>query len=582
VSVRSNQVPLAGSGRRPVRARFVGVAPRLEPMAVTILLRPANGDLEGHVLELAARPPGERQHLTRTQFLEQFGATTEDVGRVRRFARNNQLNVVRVDRAAGSVELSGTTAQMESAFGVELGLYRTPTGVVRGRSGPIYVPRWLAPVVRGVFGLDTRKQARPRFRLRPGSLRGQFRPAAGPANSFTVPELATLYDFPKGGTGVGQVIGLIELDGGYRAADIDHYFTNLGISPPPSVVAVPVNGGANVPTGDPRGADGEVVLDIEVAGAVAPGAKIVVFFAPNTTKGFVDAVNAAVHDTSHNVSVVSISWGGCEGRWTVQAMNAMNASFQAANALGIPVFCASGDSGSGDGATDGLAHADFPSSSPYAVGCGGTTLQAVGRTIRREVSWNAGGGATGGGVSTHFPVPPYQATINPTSANPAGGPGRGVPDVAAVGDPATGYQVFIDGQALVMGGTSAVAPLFAGLTALIQQSVGHQIAPLHQRLYQSPQAFRDIVDGDNGDYPAGPGWDACTGLGAPIGTAILAANGHASSGPTKKTISARATSRRGETITPRRPAKRTSRGHAATGTNTATGRKSQKTSEPGP
>jgi kumamolisin len=152
-------------------------------------------------------------------------------------------------------------------------------------------------------------------------------------------------------------------------------------------------------------------------------------------------------------------------------------------------------------------------------------------------------------------VPPYQASLNPTSANPGGGPGRGVPDVAAAGDPATGYQVFVDGQALVFGGTSAVAPLLAGLTALVQQSVGHTIAPLHQRLYNSPQAFRDVTVGNNGAYPAGPGWDACTGLGVPIGTAIVAANSHAVARPTKKAASARTTSTRRGAATGRKAAK---------------------------
>jgi kumamolisin len=532
MSPRKNHVPVAGSFRHAPAARYLGVAPRRQIISVTVLLRPANQDLRAHVLDLSNEEPAQRQHLSRDEFATRFGATDEDIAKVRRFARNNQLNVVRVDQAARSVQLSGTTARIEAAFGVELGLYQTPTRVMRGRTGNIYVPRWLRPSVRGVFGLDTRRQARPHFRIRPGSARGQFRPAAGPANSFTPPDLATLYDFPKG-TGAGQTIGIIELGGGFRQADLDHYFSGLSISPSPQVIAVPVDGGANKPTGDPGSADGEVVLDIEIAAAVAPGAKIVVYFAPNTTKGFIDAINAAIHDAANNVSVISISWGACEGGWTAQAMNAMSASFQAANALGIPVYVASGDNGSSDGAKDGRAHADFPASSPFAVGCGGTTLRASGGKITSEVTWNAGGGATGGGVSTHFPVPPYQSSINPTSANPGGKPGRGVPDVAAVGDPATGYQVFVDGQALVFGGTSAVAPLYAGLTALMQQSLGHKIAPLHQHIYQSSQAFHDIVTGNNGAYKAGPGWDACTGLGSPIGSALLTANKNPAGAPSK-------------------------------------------------
>lgn len=284
-----------------------------------------------------------------------------------------------------------------------------------------------------------------------------------------------------------------------------------------------VGGAANHPTGNPNGPDGEVVLDIEVAGAVAHGAKIVVYFAPNTTKGFLDAVNAAVHDTTQDISVLSISWGAAESAWTPRAMNALNGAFQTASLLGISVFCASGDNGSDDGVGDGRAHVDFPASSPFAVGCGGTTLEADGTAITREEVWNEDG-ATGGGVSDHFPVPPYQDDLRPTSANPPGTRhGRGVPDVAAVSDPRTGFRVLVDGQSMVIGGTSAAAPLWAGLTARIQQAAGQRVAPVHATLYRSPGAFRDIRAGDNGDYAARHGWDACTGLGSPRGEALLAA-----------------------------------------------------------
>ena len=260
---------------------------------------------------------------------------------------------------------------------------------------------------------------------------------------------------------------------------------------------------------------------MEVAGAVAPAAQVVVYFAPNTDKGFLDAVNAAVHDTTHDVSVISISWGGPESTWTTQALDAMDAAFSAAAALGISVFCASGDNGSSDGQTDGLAHVDFPASSPNAVACGGTTLRTTGTTTDSETVWN-GSGATGGGVSDHFGVPSYQAGTDPVSANPGARRGRGVPDVAAVADPETGYQVLVDGQALVIGGTSAVAPLWAGLAARLQQLLGLRLAPLQPHLYGAASALRDVVEGDNGAYRAGPGWDACTGLGSPDGQALLA------------------------------------------------------------
>ena len=189
---------------------------------------------------------------------------------------------------------------------------------------------------------------------------------------------------------------------------------------------------------------------------------------------------------------------------------------------------ATGDNGSGDGVGDGLAHADFPASSPGAIGCGGTTLRAAGGAITGETVWNdPGDGATGGGVSDLFPVPPFQQSINPVSANPGHRTGRGVPDVSGNADPNTGYQVVVDGTSTVVGGTSAVAPLWAGLAALVQQALGHKVAPLQPQLYSHPGAFRDIVTGNNGAYAARPGWDPCTGRGSPRGTRLVQVLGSA-------------------------------------------------------
>jgi kumamolisin len=279
------------------------------------------------------------------------------------------------------------------------------------------------------------------------------------------------------------------------------------------------------------------MLDIEVAGAVAPGAKIVVYFAPNTDAGFLDAVNTAIHDTLNKPSAVSISWGGAESGWTNQAMQAMNNAFQDAAALGVTICCASGDSGSTDGVDDGLLHVDFPASSPYALGCGGTRLEGSGSTITNEVVWNegVGGGATGGGISDVFDLPNWQANANiPPSANPGGRIGRGVPDVAGDADPVTGYQVLVDGDQFTIGGTSAVAPLWAGLIALVNQKLGHSVGYLNPGIYGLPPssvsvAFHDIITGNNditgnnGPYPARPGWDACTGWGSPDGVKLLSA-----------------------------------------------------------
>jgi len=356
-----------------------------------------------------------------------------------------------------------------------------------------------------------------------------IQPHAGARDSFTPPDLAKLYNFPTGLDGSGQCIGIIELGGGSRSADIKAYFQKLGL-PVPQVKTVSVDGGANDPsTAD--SADGEVMLDIEVAAAIAPKALIAVYFAPNTDKGFLDAVTLAVHDTTNKPSVISISWGGPESNWTEQAMTSFDQALQTAAALGVTVCCASGDNGSGDGVGDGMAHVDFPASSPFALGCGGTKLTAAGTTIASEVVWNesSDSSATGGGISDFFPVPAYQsATGIPGSANPGGAKGRGVPDVSGDADPVTGYQIRVDGQELVFGGTSAVAPLWAGLIALMNQKLGHPVGFLNPLLYGSlvdTDALRDITSGSNGVYAAKSGWDPCTGWGSPDGTELLKALG---------------------------------------------------------
>src|SRR6202035_1569218 len=161
---------------------------------------------------------------------------------------------------------------------------------------------------------------------------------------------------------------------------------------------------------------------------------------------------------------------------------------------------------------------------------GGTTLQGSGSTITSEVVWNEltnNEGATGGGVSNVFPLPSWQAGAGvPKPTNPAGG--RGVPDVAGDADPATGYVIRVDGTNMVIGGTSAVAPLWAGLIAVANAQNGKSAGFLQPAIYaaKGKAAFNDITSGTNYSgtpvgFKAGPGWDACTGLGSPIGTKLI-------------------------------------------------------------
>lgn len=342
--------------------------------------------------------------------------------------------------------------------------------------------------------------------------RSKLIPHAG-GTSYTPLQIAAAYGFPTNVNGTGQTIAFIELGGGFVQSDFSLYMSSLGI-PVPQVDTVLVDGATSTPDG-PDGADGEVMLDCEVGLAVAPGAKGKMIFAPNTDAGFVDAIKAAVQS---GATIISISWGGPEDSWSAASIKAMEAAFSAAIAAGVTIHVAAGDGGSSDGERGN--HCDYPSSSPQVIGCGGTTLMASGNAIQSEVVWNDGsqGGATGGGVSVLFPRPDYQSKISLT------GKGRGVPDVAGNADPNTGYIIQVDGQRMVIGGTSAVAPLWAGLTALLNQAAGKNLGSLNSILYGLPaNTLRDITSGNNGTYVARVGWDACTGLGTPDGAKLIAA-----------------------------------------------------------
>jgi kumamolisin len=503
-----------------------------EPVRATVMVRRKNArEFERLVQRFEERSFSDPvQPLTSEEFAERFGADPSDVQAVTDFASQGGLQVEETDAARRIVVLAGTVEQMNRAFGVTLQNCQEGGRTFRVREGSIFVPEAIGGIVTGVFGLDERPQAKPHFRLQS---------AATKAVSYSPIQVANLYHFPSNTTGVGETIAIIELGGGFETTDLDNFFQGLGIETPPQVTAVSVDGAQNVPGGDPNGADGEVELDIEVAGSVAPGAAQKVYFAPNTDQGFMDAVSTAIQDSE--VSIISISWGEAESEYTTQTLNSFNQIFQDAVTLGKTIFVASGDNGSTDGVSDGQNHVDFPASSPYVVGCGGTTLEASanGSTIESETVWNEdaqGEGATGGGVSDVFPLPSYQANANVPAPQNSGG-GRGVPDVSGDADPETGYSVLIDGAQQVIGGTSAVAPLYAGLFARINEGLRGQNLPrvgfVNPQLYQFPGAFNDITSGNNGAFQAGPGWDAATGLGSPDGNSLLTdLSGDSSSGLT--------------------------------------------------
>jgi kumamolisin len=435
-------IPLPGSERpaaEGVQPASAPLSPRSEVEATVVLRRRAS---LSSTEELGAGPIGGG--LTRSEFEQRFGADPADAELVRSTLTAAGLTVLSTDLASRRIRIRGSVSAVGRAFGTTLEAVTSGADDARvahrHRTGALSIPRVLDGIVTAVLGLDDRPQARAQFRVAE---------AHAASVSYTPVQLGAIYRFPDGTDGTGQTIAIIELGGGFEQADLDTYFSGLDVGSP-SVTAVAVDGAKNEPGKDPSGADGEVLLDIEIVGALSPAAKILVYFAPNTDAGFLDAVADAAH-AQPTPTAMSISWGQSEDQWSAQARSALDDALLDAAALGVTVTAAAGDNGSSDGSADGANHADFPASSPHALACGGTSLHATATTISSETVWNNGdgGGATGGGVSDVFALPSWQSKAGVPSSSGAGG--RGVPDVAGNADPETGYQVLVDGTRAVYG-----------------------------------------------------------------------------------------------------------------------------------
>ncbi len=530
-------VPLPGSKRSLLpKSRPAGPVDPSEIASLTVRVR-SSGDaaaLAKRVYDQASQPLADRKYLTRQELAAQHGASKDDLDKIEAFAQNHNLFVVHRSAAERSIVLRGKLSDLLAAFPADVQIYHHSTGTYRGRQGEISIPQPLDKIVTGVFGFDTRPKHR--------SARVQHlvaKDGPGGNNGVAATEFATRYNFPTNFNGVtldgtGQTIAIIELGGGFQTSDLQVFFQEIGV-PLPSVVSVSVDHAANDPT-TADSDDGEVMLDIEVAGAVAPKANFAIYFAPNNgDQGFIDAISAAVHDTERNPSVISISWGGPEVTTDQQGVNAYHELFTAAAALGITVCIASGDHGTADLDAqdwDNKIHVDHPACDDMVLGCGGTQIDGG-----NDVVWNdgtpfdtsvpgGGGWASGGGISEVFAVPAYQTGANLPVSIDSGNPGRGVPDIAMS---ATNYFTRVDRSEGASGGTSAVAPLMAGLVALLNQAKQKNVGFLNPFLYANiaKGIVHDVTVGTNAitntikGYNAGPGWDACTGLGTPDGTAIL-------------------------------------------------------------
>lgn len=487
--------------------------------------------------------PRDRKYLTRDELEKKYGSSEDAINKITAFAHAHNLQVTREEPISARMRLAGTVEDISKAFSVSMFDYhQDKLGDFHGHTGPVLIPEDLKDSVTGVFGFNNHRHLRRHPAMAEVAILTPMAAAASVRQPwFKPPDLATIYNFPKA-TGKGQCIALLEFGGGVEADSVTAYFNNLGI-PQPNVLTIPVNHVSVDPAADPD-STGEVMLDIDVAGALAPDATIAVYFSTFDEKGLIDAISAVVADKTNDPSVVSISWGWDENQkfqnsilWTPAAIDHISHSFLAAALLGITVCVSTGDDGSEAQVQDGRAHVNYPATDPSVLAVGGTTLHKKSGSkpaIASEVVWNDGpGNGTGGGISDYIPVPTWQSGVVQASINPTHFKGRGIPDVAANADPDTGYLTYSGGKFGIVGGTSAAAPLWGALIALCNQQLNARVGNFNALLYSTigpAKVLHDITKGNNdtdgllsGQFAAKAGWDPCTGWGTPDGEKLLAA-----------------------------------------------------------
>ncbi|MGA7217640.1 MAG: S53 family serine peptidase [Candidatus Sulfotelmatobacter sp.] len=561
--VPSGYLPILGSERTMVAgANLLGPAPLDEMVSIRIVVRPRpDGPPMPDQNYFHRTPLGARRYPTVEEFAALYGSAQADLDRVIAFITSNGLTVADVNAGRWTVIATGTVAQMNAAFGVTLNRYEAPrhrsrrvratrkpqpaTYVYRGREGSVYLPEEIAPLVVAVLGLDNRSMARVNDGDPPNT------------NTLTVPTVTELYNFPTN-LATNQVIGIYSSGANYDptpgTGDIAKYYATLPSTyTAPTIVQVPP--GSNNPSlvGDSDG-DYELTQDIIISSTVAQRATIAVYSESDDETGWHAWVTSAVMPTGTEPAptVLTTSWIFTIADDTTvlpaDIFTPMTMAFQAAAVRGITVFYAQGDTGSDGGQpTDSAGrqcHVQYAGTDPWVTSCGGTTIGNVAPDLSSfdEVVWNDDDGATGGGVSDSIPLPVWQsaAGVSPVSQNPDHGIRRGVPDIAGNASPNSGYPIFVAGSPFTANGTSAVAPLYAGLTAVINAALNQQVGYLNPTLYAlgsqlgldlGINVFRDITSGDNNPndgsgapfYTAGPGWDACTGWGSVNGGALLSA-----------------------------------------------------------
>jgi kumamolisin len=509
---RPQAIELAGSARgTPEGANVVGEIDRDAPLAVTVHFRRRTPP---------PPPPGSAKDLARLMrpmtrhALERQRARTHAraAARITAFARGHGIAVRDIDFGGRRMVLEAQAGLLLDMFGADVRIYDDGTRRFRARTGALRIPHAIAPWTRAVVGFDQRPL-----------LQGGVGDAA---NGLWSTEIAALYGIPLDRDVTHQCAGIIAMGGGYQSSDLNAALTAMGRKPP-IVIDQSVGGVTNQFGGGDNPADEEIALDLQVLAALLPGARIVVYFTGNTAEALANAIDQAVRDDVNRPQVLSISWGSPESFWTAPRREVVSAALCDAARLGVSAVTAAGDQLATSGLNDGKAHVWFPASSPYVLGCGGTAVTLTGSVIATETVWKQGPIGTGGGISELYPVPDFQlAMAIPPSFND-GHAGRGVPDVAALAADSPGYRIVVGGAEMAKDGTSAATPLWAALLTMANAARSTPLGLVSPQLYRISALLRGITNGDNRQgnigYAAGPGWNACTGLGVPRGAEIIAA-----------------------------------------------------------
>jgi kumamolisin len=465
---------------------------------VTAWLRPRRGgalDAE-RATSLGGTLPARRAYANRAELATQTGADPADVDLLRHYCA--RFGIEMVSAHWRTVTLAGSIQALVTAFGAAAAIYElADKRRFRDRSESLYAPPEIAEILHAVFGLEEWPRSHAI---------GQIHPEAEPPS---VSETVARYAFPDA-DGSGQSIAIVQLRGEFKPNDFAQCMQSQGIAARTPIVKRVDN--AELAHTIETAKDLESAIDTQIAAAFAPGAQLVVYAAPDTERGVLDAIRTAIFDEEYHPSILSISFGFPEHLWTPAALAVLDELFTAAALVGVSIFCASGDNGAELDAA-GAPHVLAPASSPFAHACGGTQIaDATGA----EIVWPK----TGGGFSDRSPIPPWQSEAAEVASGYNVKAGRGVPDVAA--DAMPGYCVYIEGTRFAMGGTSAVAPMWAALAGRLAQRVGHTLGFFTPLLYgaHARASFRAIASGGNDRYQAAAGWNPCTGLGVPIGTAL--------------------------------------------------------------